>query len=520
MRRFRFALALFLVGASACSLLLDTDALQKGVGGAAGAAGGTGGVAGAAGGTGGVAGVAGTSGAAGSAGDVDSGRDAGASCNGDLDCQPLEAVDGCMRYQCGTDTKMCMPPRAHSGLGVVSVPGVAEIADQADDIGYPSLLADGTDIILGFWKRNGTSSTIMLRKYDSEQPQMGALAADLQAIIGNRFESVASSPGLIIRGIPRRIRLLAAAKATGATATGMYQIEVDVSNLRASNTQPMRAEIAVPGFDTSPRGPAPRLLPGGLAEPFGMWVQQGKLFFFDANNFGEVFATKRVIGFSPLVATAGIHAALETTDLGSTDDQGQTEIWTRGVPSLTTLVGDIPGARRRGVATSATAEANTPFNFVIWSFERAGAPSLLYGVATCSGMGCVAFGAPTSSDANLPAVAPAAASARVTGSMVDRDLAVAYQITAPDPAQPSTTYTALIGGLTRLTTTQDGGPMLDARPMNPPNFLVDLSNLPAANVGPTSVAISSGGQMMVAWVERGPNQAVLKTRRFQVKMCP
>jgi hypothetical protein len=25
---------------------------------------------------------------------------------------------------------------------------------------------------------------------------------------------------------------------------------------------------------------------------------------------------------------------------------------------------------------------------------------------------------------------------------------------------------------------------------------------------------------MVAWVERGPNQALLKTRRFQVKTCP
>lgn len=509
MRRFRFALALSLVGASACSLLLDTEPLQKGTGGAA-----------AAGGAGGSGGSGGTAGSAGSAGDLDASREAGTSCNSNLDCQPLEAVDGCMRYQCATDSKTCMPPRAHSGLGVVSVPGDAEIADQADDIGYPSLLADGTDLILGFWKRNGTSSTIMLRKYDSEQPQMGALAADLHAITANRFESVASSPALMIRGIPRRIRLFAAAKPTGAMATGMYQMDVDVSNLRASTMQPMRAEIGVPGFDTSPRGPAPRLLPAGLAEPFGMWVQQGKLFFFDASNFGEVFGTKRVIGFSPLVASAGIHAALETTDLGSTDDQGQTEIWTRGVPSLTALIGDIPGARRRGVATSATAEANAPFNFVLWSFERAGAPSLLFGVATCAGMGCMAFGAPTSSDATLPAVAPAAASARVTGSMVDRDLAVAYQITAPDPAQPSANYTALIGGLTRLTTTQDGGPSLAAAAMNPPSFVVALSNLPPANVGPTSVAITSGGQMMVAWVERGPNQAALKTRRFQVRACP
>jgi len=512
MRLFRFALALSLAGASACSLLLDTDALQKGVGGVGGAGG--------AGGTGGTGGAAGTGGAGGSAGDLDAGPDAGTSCNGDLDCQPVGAVDGCIRYQCATDSKTCMPPRAHSGLAVVSVPGDAQITDQADEIGYPSLLADAPDIFLVYWKRSGTTTNIGIRKFDDTQPQAGALAADLSAISANRFESVSSSPGLAVRGIPRRLRLFAAAKPTGVMATGMYQLDIDVSNLRVSNAQPMRFDLGVPGYDTSPRGPAPRLIPAGLAEPVGMWMQQRKLFYFDANNAGEVFNTKRVIGFSPLAATAGIHAAVETTDLGSTDDQGQTELWTRGSPSLTTLIGDIPGARRRGVATTATAEAPPPFNFVLWSFERTGMPSLLYSVATCDGTSCDAYSAPTSSAATLPAISPAAASARVTGSMSDRDLAVAYQVTGPDPAQPGMTYTALIGGLTRLTTTQDGGPMLGAVALNPPNFVVMLSNLAPASVGPTSVAMTAGGQMMVAWVERGPNQAMLKTRRFQVRTCP
>ena len=506
MRRFRLALALSLVGASACSLLLDTDALQKGAGGA--------GV------TGGTGGGAGTGGAGGSAGDLDAGRDAGTSCNGDLDCQPVEAVDGCTRYQCGTD-KMCMPPRAHSGLAVVSVAGDAEVADQADDIGYPSLLADGTDLVLGFWKRNGTATTIVLRKYD-ERPEVSPQAADLNAIAPGTFESVSSSPGLIMRNLPRRVRLFAAAKPIGTAATGMYQMDVDLQSLRRSNMQP-RAEIGVPGFDGNPRGPVPRLLPGpALGEPVGMWVQQNRLFYFDANNAGEVFSTKRVLGFSPLAAGGGIHAALETTEVGATDDLGQTELWTRGSPSLTALIGDQPGARRRGVATTATGEGGIPINFIVWSFERAGTPTLLYAGAACDANTCQGFGTPpTGGDATLPATGPAAASNRVMGTMTDRDLAVAYQVTAPDPARPGMNYTAVIAGLSRLTTVVDGGvPSLTGLPMNPPTFVVALSSLPPTNLGQLSVATTSGGTMMVAWIERGPNQALLKTRRFQVRTCP
>jgi hypothetical protein len=516
MRRFRFALALSIVGASACSLLLDTDKLQKGAGGVGGA----GGTAGA-GGTSGTGGAAGTGGAGGSAGDVDAGRDAGASCNSDLDCQPVESVDGCIRHECATDTKTCLPPRAHSGLAVVSV-GDAEDADRADDIGYPSLLADANDLVLSFWKRNGTATTIVLRRYD-ERPGVLPQTADLNAIAPGTFESVASSPGLIARNLPRRIRLFAAAKPVGVAATGMYQMDIDLPSLRRSAMQP-RAEIGVAGFDANPRGPVPRLLPNPvLGEPVGMWIQQNRLFYFDGNNMGEVFSTKRVIGFSPLAAGAGIHAALETTDLGSTDDQGQTELWTRGSPALAALIGDQPGARRRGVATTATGEGGVPINFVVWSFERAaGSPTLLYAAAACDANTCSGFGTPpTGADPTLPATGPAAASSRVMGTMTDRDLAVAYQIVAPDPMRPGMNYNVLIAGVQRITTTVDAGvPNVSGSPMNPPSFVVALSNVLPANFGPISVATMPSGTTMVAWVERIQNQATIKTRRFQVRTCP
>lgn len=503
MRSFRVALALCFLGASACSLLLDTDALQKK--GASGA--------------GGVGGAAGSGGAGGGGGDIDAGADAGASCNTDLDCQPVNAVDGCIRYQCGTD-KTCMAPRAHSGLAVASVPGDAEIADTSDDIGYPSLLADGTDFILAFWKRNQTTTNISIRMYD-ERPGLSPASSDLNAISANRFESLSSSPGIIVRGIPKRLRLLAAAKPTGAATTGMYQLDVDVPSMRLSMAQPMRPDLGVTGYDTSPRASAPRLLPAGLGEPFGMWIQQGKLFFLDPNGAGEVYSAKRVIGFAPLNATAGIHAALETTDLGSTDDQGQTELWTRNSNVLTSLIGDMPGARRRGVAATGTAEGTVPINFIIWSFERASTPSLLYAVSTCDGMQCTAIGAPSDSSSTLPAVAPSASSARVMGGMTERDMAVTFQITAPDATRPTVMNTGIIGGISRISLTlPDGGSGLSATAMNPASFVVTLSPLPAANIGPTSVAMTAAGTMMVAWIERGPNQSQLKTRRFQVKTCP
>ena len=508
MRSFRLALALSLVGASACSLLLDTDALQKK--GAAGAGG--------AGGSGGSGGTAGSSGAGGSAGDVDAGSDAGASCNGDLDCQPVQSVDGCTRYQCGTD-KTCMPPRTHSGLAVISVPGDAEIADTADEIGYPSLLADGTDLVLAFWKRNGTATNVVIRKYD-ERPEVSPVAADIQTISSNRFESISSSPGMVIRGIPRKIRLFAAAKPTGAVATGMYQMDVDVGNLRVSTMQPTRMDLGITGYDVNPRAPAPRLLPIALGEPVGMWMQQGKLFYFDAANVGEVYSAKRVIGFAPLAANAGLHAALETTELGSTDDQGQTELWTRNSNLATSLLGDIPGARRRGVATTFTTESALPINFVVWSFERAGTPSLLYAASSCDAMQCPAVGAPVDSSNTLPAISPALASARVTGSMSERDMAAVFQVTAPDATRPTVMNTAILAGITRLTTTQDGGPNLVATALNPSSFVVALTNLAPSVLGPFSVTITSGGLMMVAWVERGLNQAQLRTRRFQVRSCP
>jgi hypothetical protein len=500
MRSFRLALALSIVGASACSLLLDTEALQKKGAAGAGGAGGSGG-------------------AGGGGADVDAGRDAGISCNSDLDCQPVDTVDGCLRYQCVDKT--CLPPRAHTGLAVASVGGDPETADQAEEIGYPSLLADGTDLVLAFWKRNQTTTNIVIRKYD-ERPEIGPVSADLNAISTNRFESLSSSPGIIIRGIPKRIRLLAAAKPMGAMATGMYQMDVDLSTLRISAQQPMRTDLGVTGYDVNPRGPAPRLLPGGLAEPFGMWIQQGKLYYLDGNGAAEVYAAKRVIGFAPLAANAGIHAALETTELGNTDDQGQTELWTRNSNLLTSLVGDVPGSRRRGVAATATGEGAAPINFILWSFERAGSPSLLYAVSGCDGMQCTAVGAPTDSTGTLSAVAPGASSARVMGETTERDMGLIFQMTAPDATRPAVTNTAIIGGISRLTSmAADGGPGLSAAAaMNPSSFFVTLSNLPAANIGPTSVAMTSGGAMMVAWVERGPNQSQLKTRRFQVKSCP
>ncbi|MET0596213.1 MAG: hypothetical protein ABW133_26185, partial [Polyangiaceae bacterium] len=450
MRSFRLALAFLVVGASGCSLALDTDALKKGTGGA--------------GGSGGSGGTGGT---------LDGGAEGGVACNSDLDCQPVDAVNGCNRYQCGPN-KTCTGPVPYSGLGVVSIAGnVAETADEADDIGMPVLLADGTDLILAAWKKNGATTNIVIRKYDEDRPELSAVTAELNAITMGRFESVSSSPALIVRGVPRKLRMLGAAKPTGVAATGMYQLDVDLANLRMSAMQPAKADVGVTGYDTNPRGPAPRFLPTLVGEPAGMWIQQGKLFGFDATGGGELFGSKRVIGFAPLAANAGLHAALETTELGSTDDQGQTELWTRNSPSLTSLINDQPGARRRGVATTATGAEGSggPLNFVVWAFEKAGTASLFYAAAGCDANSCASIGSPAGTgDVILPATDPAVASARV-GMTSERDLAVTFELSGPDPLRPGMTNTALIGGLSRLGPNPDGG-TLASTALNPPSFIV------------------------------------------------
>ena len=116
-----------------------------------------------------------------------------------------------------------------------------------------------------------------------------------------------------------------------------------------------------------------------------MWIQQQKLYYFDGATAREAFSAKRVLGFSPLFAPTGVHAALETSDA---KDGGagieHTELWSDGSPTLVALDGDQPGARR-GVSTAFTNESNSNANVIAWSYERAGVPTYAYAAALCSG---------------------------------------------------------------------------------------------------------------------------------------
>jgi hypothetical protein len=521
MRTLCLAFAVPLACISACSLFLDTDSLQKGEPTTA---------------TGGSSGAAGSS-MADASSEADSDAESGTKgCRSDFDCQGPQ-LDSCMVNKCGADdagaSQTCAAPTPYSGLAIAPEADV-ETLFQADEIGYPNLLADGTDIFLGVWARNGTATNIPLRRY-SENPTLGATTTDLNGLTPGVFKGFGSSPGMFALALPRRLRLLLAADIAEASATGMYQVDLDAPgpnlNLRLDVKQPAVADLGVPGYDAKPRGPVPVMLPGFFAEPGGLWVQQDKLFHFDGTTASVAFSAKRVLSFAALAGYGGIHAVLETTALGG--GQEATEVWSAntspegGAPSFTTLVGDQPGTLRRGVTAINTNEALVVSNFVFWSFEKGGIPSLQYAAAACVGDMCTVKGAPMLGSApSYPAAFPESASARVNGSNVDRDAIVTYQVTVGDPDHPTMAITALIGAVTRLTTPQEAGMDFTSRPMNPASFVIaaatgPLSAPPGETLGPSSVAITSNGHIMVAWVERPmPGNAVLKTRRFVVKTCP
>jgi hypothetical protein len=508
MRIVGLALALF-ASAAACSELLDTDSLQS------------------------KSGTTGAGGTGGQSGANDAMTDAPAkTCTGDADCLPGVEIDGCTVYACGpAEDRTCRPPHPNSGaLGIVSA-GSVETVMTADDIGYPSLLVDGGDIIMGVWHRTGSTSDVLLRKYPA-YPQTGA-GLELSEITNGMFKSYASSPGMIVKqAVPRRVRLLVAAERTGdaGAGTGMRLVDIDVpaigNNLKFSIVQPPLADVGVTGYDTRPRLFAPRLLANGTAEPTGMWIQQGKFFYFDGAAAREAYSAKKVLGYSPLSGATGVHAALETTvtdaDGGNTGPS-RTELWSDGSAALASLDGDQPGARH-GVTSTYANESGSSINLVAWSFEpKVGVPALNYRVALCAAMSCTSLALTGQSDA-IPAMFPEMTSVPV--SATDRDVLQSFEIIFADTTQPTLADSALFASVSRFNIPSPDLTKGSSTPINPPVFIVDLAQGPlgaaAGDVlGPSSVAITRDGQLMVAWVVHPtPSTSVLRARRYLVKTCP
>jgi hypothetical protein len=507
MRLVGLALGSCVVGASACSLLLDTGSLQQsGAGGATG--------------SGGADAMAPS--------DASGESVVGKRCMSDTDCLPSVEIDGCTFYPCGADMT-CQPPRTNSGnLGVVSA-GTVETVMNADDIGYPSLLADGGDVVMAVWHKTGTTTDVLIRKYPAYP--LGGAGVELSAIAPGMFKSYASSPGIITRtALPRKMRLLLAAERTGDAGgtTGMRLVDVDVpaglnNNLRLSTMQPVPADLGVTGYDTRPRSFPPRMMANGFQEPAGMWVQQQKLYYFDGAIAAEAFSTKRVLGFMPLApGGGGVHAALQTSDIADGGNGTErTELWSQGSATLVSLDGDQPGPRR-GVSSTFTNESGLIANLVGWAFApRSGIPALNYTAALCGGASCSSVALSMSPSVVPNATFPELTSVRVTGSMVDRDVLQAFQIAFAGASQPIMAGTALFGSASRFTIPSIDLTKSSSKAMNPTVFPVDIVFMAGDVLGPSSVAITSDGQMLIAWVVRPtPSTAVLRARRYLVKTCP
>jgi hypothetical protein len=210
-------------------------------------------------------------------------------------------------------------------------------------------------------------------------------------------------------------------------------------------------------------------------------------------------------------------------------------LWSQGSATLVALDGDQP-APRRGVTATFTNESGLTANLVGWAFEGTGGAQSNYTAALCAGASCSSVALSTipggSPDAGasqsfaIPgAVFPELTSARVTGSMVDRDVLQTFEVAVPDSAQPDAAVTVLFGSASRFNIPSVDLGKSSSKPMNPPIFPVDFASAPkatAANevLGPSSVAITSDGQMLIAWVAHpSANMAVLKARRYLVKTC-
>jgi hypothetical protein len=212
----------------------------------------------------------------------------------------------------------------------------------------------------------------------------------------------------------------------------------------------------------------------------------------------------------------------------------RTELWSQGSATLVALDGDPP-APRRGVTATFTNESGLTANLVGWSFDGASGPQTNYTAALCAGASCssvalsmISGGGPDAgpSQFSIPgAIFPEMTSARVTGSMVDRDVLQSFEISVKDNTQTDVAVTALFASASRFNIPSVDLGKSSSRPMNPPIFLVDAASAPTTVapgevLGPSSVAVTSDGQMLIAWVVHpSSNMAVLKARRYLVKTC-
>jgi hypothetical protein len=508
MRRLALLFLSSVAGLSACSFLLDTEDLKKGPAASATDAGAT---------------EAGTGQPTDAASTADA--DAGA-CTTDFDCLPTN-FNGCQRIKCKNGT--CGMPEKYSGVGV-SPEGAIQTSVQADDIGYPSLLADGSNFYLAVWKRDGTMTTNIEVHRIPENPALGGQRTDLASLLPNAYEQYGSSPGMAVVGLlGGRLRLLFAADPTGVAAPmGMHLLDVDETTLQppAKAEQP-KVDPAVVGFDTNPRGPAPRLINGD----WGLWVQSEKLFFFDGQNPGTAaYAARRVLDFAPMIGVGGPYAALATAPTGMQAGNQSTGMWANGNATLATLVGDDTG-ERRGVSVAWYPESVA--NIIVWSYVSQALPTLKTNIAGCIGTFCQSAGDLQSlqNNNNTPASFPQIASGKVPNTDKNRDFAETFQVSLAVPNDPSRAVTVLVGSMIRVVAgAGDAGADAGSPPpipFNPPDFPIASLEGPAVAaagevLGPSSIAMTNDGHVLVAWVERAMagTSHVLKTRRFAVQMCP
>ncbi|MCU0692274.1 MAG: hypothetical protein MUF54_12815 [Polyangiaceae bacterium] len=479
-----FALALV---AGGCAFLLDTDSLQEGKSTAGGD---------------------------------------GWPCADDSSCFETPTDDPCTKDWCDPVSKLCrrIP---HKGLALrAESPGHDELISSQAEIGLPVLTTDADgNFYLGYFARQaqgGEGDVRLVRLADNANaPSVNVRLAQVTNGIGTGH----SSPGLEIVANRLRVAVAGTLSAAGQGEAGMYRFQLEKDSL----TPPVQGVDQMlldkdPAYASFPaRLTAPRIVRHGSRD-LVLWVHQGAVFTHDwatadttSNSFSLINATNAV----PIAGGIGFKfgAVVEAESSGSDG----LYIWTEGKNTLTVQL-DSNSGTRLGLASAALhpkAPTSPTLNVVHWAYHQAPEPpQLKLGGALCDLSKCTAqsFGAAAAEVAgglwpSVDIITPdiSADQRRIVAvhSFISNNVAAlllnAYEVDAADLAKKIPLEDLAINpSMVRVTEPQ---PIDDNLPSSSP-------------YGPTAVATTSKGKIVVAWVHHRPSgEASLRTKRYYLDKC-
>jgi hypothetical protein len=491
-----------------CSLLLDTDKLQKGAGQAA-------------------AGASGSP-ADGAAPDVtadsepsqDAAPDAeaeaeaeAATCNGDLDCWLASDRNLCFLHPCDKDASTCKPPEPWTGPVLVETSNTPiEITSNQDVIGVPALLADGEAVYVAAWYKNSGGTDALLHKY---YPGQAVKKNTFLGYFKDYFLGPVATPGIMIETSPKK-RLALLVPVPGLTSLSKscvrrFWVGADLELPTEFPSACYDPVNALGDYTADPRRTAPRLLATSTSD-IGAWIQDGELVAKPPLLAGEKVTSLggTLKSFAPLQAVDPLRAAL--LEAGNSAAEEDTLLWYSG-HSPSSLFGVAPGPRL-GIAT-AWPEPSAGENVAVWSHPVAGGQTVEYFNVGCDNTKCDTLASQTPVEQGSMLHSPTVALRRnADPPYTDVSISAVYSFSTQQETESTM--------LTQVMRTKQPP---EVSVINPGAVLMANTNVPGEtavsdlryDLGRTSTVITAGGAMYVVWVQKVAGKEAMFMRTFQIK---